>query len=142
MLLIDYAWNEVDKNREREELKGVDARLEAWGVWARSSGVNIDTSRAYIVTEPDPDDVDVYERETTIVIIDSECEEIDKILARMAIRGGEFRYWKLAHIEYRTYGTIEIRARRARLSVHDYRYRLKHLQLLVQRELARAHEIC
>jgi hypothetical protein len=141
MNLLTFAWNELDKAREREDLKLVDQRLEAWGIWARSSGISTDTARAYIVTEPDPDDADVFERKSSIVIIDDECEEIDKVLSRMAIRHTEARYWKLAHIEYRTYGPLELRARRARLSVHDYRYRLKILQLLVQRELARAHEI-
>lgn len=135
-VMSDFHWSLDDHAEERDKIKAANARLEAWARWQRSSGINIDYPKASAfvrVMTPAPIEEQAGARHVAPMPTDEDAMEVDRVLAgwRLARR----RYWKIIHVEYRTGGSSEQKARRCGMCRADYRARLARVQLLLAETL-------
>jgi hypothetical protein len=135
----DWGISEYEQALEEIACKRADLRLEAWGIWQRSNGVPRVVSAGYVYVPPKDDDEEVVpESESTPpVILDWECEEVDRIVARFATNPFKKSLINIALIEYCTPGPREVKARRARITERSWREAVRRLQLTVAEELFR-----
>jgi len=136
-----FCWTRFDRTEDDAGRGEADKRLEGWARWQRSSGIHTDyppASAIERVMKPSDIEEQAGARHVSSMPSDAEAEEIDRILAQIRIHPRQFRYWKLAQIEYCTYGSQEVKAKMAGLPRMYYRHRLQHLQLLVAHALETA----
>jgi len=138
--MAELAWTPVETREEAELLALADRRLEGWANWQRDGKPRIGfptQSPIVSVMKPADEEAQAGARHVAIVAGDEAALEVDRIVAQLRRR--QKRWYKVIRVEYLTYGPRDIKAERLGFSVHEFRHRLRWVQLVVAEALKRGH---
>lgn len=133
-------WTPEEQDEEAQTIALADRRLEGWANWQRDGRPKIGfPTRSAIVSvmKPADEEAQAGARHVAIVAGDEAALEVDRIVAGLRLR--QARYWKIIRVAYLVGGTRETKADQLGFSVHDYRHRLRWVQLAVGEALQRGH---
>lgn len=131
-MVNELHWTAEDHAAERAKIARGHNALTGWATWQRNPGIHTDfppESSFVRAMAPPPTEEQAGARHVTVMPTDEEAERVDRILAHW--RAFNPRYWKIVHVEYRTGGGSERKARRCGFSRPEYRKRLERVQIMV-----------